>query len=501
MSEVRNPADGTVVGHVCDHPVDAVSGVVAELRRRQPEWESLGVAGRAKWLLRFQDWLIDNGARLTDVVQSETGKTRFDAEIEVPAAIDLAKYWARHAPGFLAEEHPRPHSPIGVTKRLITRFCPYPVVGIVTPWNLPLLNPCFDAFAALMAGAAVVVKPSEVTPLSAVELARGWGEIGAPPVLRVVTGGGDTGRAVVDRVDYVQFTGSTATGRAIATACGDTLTPYSLELGGKDPAIVLADADLERAAAGIVYGGLFNSGQVCISVERVYVEAAGYERFVATLLERVQRLRQGHDDRGFRFDIGAMATRAQCDIVRRHVDDAVARGARILLGGNVSDSAAFFEPTVLVDVDHSMACLTEETFGPLLPVIKVADEDEAVRLANDSVYGLSATVWCGDRRRGERVARRLEVGAVNINDAFANMVNFAVPMGGWKNSGVGARFGGAAGIRKYCRPQAILAPRGLQLKREPLWYPASKIRSRVVTTLMRAFDGRGRRRFATPKGS
>lgn len=155
---------------------------------------------------------------------------------------------------------------------------------------------------------------------------------------------------------------------------------------------------------------------------------------------------------------------------------------------------------MLVDVDHSMVCLTEETFGPLLPVIKVADEDEAVRLANDSIYGLSATVWCGDRRRGEQVARRLEVGAVNVNDAFANMVNFAVSMGGWKNSGVGARFGGAAGIRKYCREQAILVPRGPTLKREPLWYPASKRRSRLVTTLMRVFDGRGRRRLPTTRG-
>lgn len=496
--DVRNPADGTPVGRVCDQPPGVVTDTVRELRRRQPHWERLGVTGRAEWLLRFQDWFIDNAARLTDVVQSETGKTRFDAEIEVPAAIDLAKYWARHAKGFLAEQRPTPHSPIGLTKRLITRFQPYPVVGIITPWNLPLLNPCLDMFAALMAGAAVLVKPSEVTPLSSLELARGWTEIGAPPVLSVLTGRGDTGRAVVGAVDYVQFTGSTATGRAIAAACGDALTPYSLELGGKDPAIVLADADVDRAAAGIVYGGLFNSGQVCVSVERVYVEAPVYDRFVTSLLTQVGRLRQGHDDRGFRFDVGAMATRAQRDIAQRHVDDAVARGARILLGGKAT--GAFFEPTVLVDVDHSMVCLTEETFGPLLPVIKVADEDEAVRLANDSIYGLSATVWCGDRRRGEQVARRLEVGAVNVNDAFANMVNFAVSMGGWKNSGVGARFGGAAGIRKYCREQAILVPRGPTLKREPLWYPASKRRSRLVTTLMRVFDGRGRRRLPTTRG-
>lgn len=498
--DVRNPADGLVVGQVQDHPPAVVADTVGQLRRLQPEWDAIGSAARAEWLLRLLDWLMDNSDRLTDVVQSETGKTRFDAGIEVPAAIDLAKYWARHAGKFLTEERPTPHSPIGLTKRLITRYQPYPVVGIITPWNLPLLNPCFDAFSALMAGAAVLVKPSEVTPLSAGELARGWAEIGAPPVFQVLTGGVETGRAVVDAVDYVQFTGSTATGRAIASVCGDALKPCSLELGGKDPAIVLADADIDRTVAGIVYGGLFNSGQVCISVERIYVEAPVYDRFVACLVDQVRELRQGHDDRGFRFDIGAMATPGQCEIVTRHVEDAVSRGARILIGGKATGAGAFFEPTVLVDVDHSMTCMTEETFGPLLPVIRVADEDEAIRLANDSDYGLSATVWCGDRQRGERVARRLEAGAVNINDAFANLVNFAVPMGGWKNSGMGARFGGPAGIRKYCRQQAILVPRGPALKREPLWYPASRVRSRLVTTLMRVFDGRGRRRFFGARG-
>ncbi|QXN95589.1 aldehyde dehydrogenase family protein [Nocardia iowensis] len=497
--EVRNPADGRQVGRVPDNPGAVVAAEVGQLRAAQADWEACGVRERAQWLLRWQDWLIDNAARLTDVVQSETGKTRFDAEIEVPAAIDLAKYWARNAPRFLADERPAPHSPIGRMKRLITVFRPYPLVGIITPWNLPLLNPCFDAFAALLAGAAVLVKPSEITPLSAVELACGWAEIGAPPVFTVVTGRADTGRAVVDQVDFVQFTGSTKTGREIAAACGAALTPCSLELGGKDPAIVLADADVERAAAGIAYGGLFNSGQVCISVERVYVEAPIYTRFVASLTEQVEKLRQGQDGRGFDYDIGAMATATQRDIVQRHVAEAVARGARIMTGGNATGN--FFEPTVLVDVEHSMSCVTEETFGPTIPVIEVADEDEAVRLANDSSYGLSATVWTGDRQRGEHIARRLEVGAVNINDAFANLVNFALPMGGWKDSGIGARWGGAAGIRKYCRQQAITVPRGPELTREPLWYPASRTRSRLVTTLMRAVDARGLRKLPfRPRG-
>ncbi|UGT44049.1 aldehyde dehydrogenase family protein [Nocardia yamanashiensis] len=493
--DVRNPADRRPVGRVPDQPAAVVFATVRELRAHQPAWEALGVRGRAKWLLRLQDWLVDNADRLTDVVQSETGKTRFDAAIEAPAAINLAKYWARHAERFLADAHPTPHSPIGRTKRLVRTLRPHPVVGIVTPWNLPLLNPCFDAFAALLAGSAVLVKPSEVTPLSAVELARGWTEIGAPPVFSVVTGAGATGAAVVDTVDFVQFTGSTRTGRAIAVACGQRLIPYSLELGGKDPAIVLADADIDRAAAGIVYGGLFNSGQACISVERVYVEAPVYERFVERLVAQVKKLRQGIDGRDFAFDIGAMATPAQTAIVTRHVNDARDKGARILTGGRPAADGAFFEPTVLVDVDHSMLCMTEETFGPLIPVMRVPDEAEAIRLANDSTYGLSAAVWTGDRAHGEHIARRLEAGAVNINDAFANLLNFTLPMGGWKTSGIGTRWGGPAGIQKYCRQQAITVPRGPELSREPLWYPASRLRSRLVTTLMRTVDARGLRKL------
>ncbi|OBJ73709.1 aldehyde dehydrogenase family protein [Mycobacterium sp. 1274756.6] len=498
--EVRNPADGHLVGAVTDHSAGAVADTVQRLRQHQSAWQELGVRGRAEWLLRYQDWLVDNAARLTDVVQSETGKTRFDAAIEAPAAIDLLKYWTGNGERFLADERPTPHSPFGLGKRLVTSYRPYPVVGIITPWNLPLLNPCFDAFAALLAGATVLVKPSEITPLSAVELARGWQEIGAPPVFAVLTGGRQTGAAVAASTDFVQFTGSTATGRAIAASCAERLTPYSLELGGKDPAIVLADADIDRAAAGIVYGGLFNSGQVCISVERIYVEEPVYDRFLASLVTQVGRLRQGVAGRSFDFDIGAMATRSQYNIVQRHLQDAVTRGARVAAGGRAVDGGRFFEPTVLADVNHSMACMTEETFGPLLPVIKVADEDEAVRLANDSDYGLSATIWTGDRERGERLARRLEVGAVNVNDAFANLMNYAVPMGGWKQSGIGTRFGGPAGIRKYCRPQAIVVPRGPQLGREPLWYPASKHRSTMITVLMRLIDARGRRRLPFGRG-
>ena len=275
---------------------------------------------------------------------------------------------------------------------------------------------------------------------------------------------GDTGAALVEEADFIQFTGSTSTGRKVARRAAERLIPCSLELGGKDAMIVLADADLERAANGAVWGGMTNSGQACTSVERVYVEEPVHDEFVALVAERVRGLRHG-------ADVGALSSESQLAIVERHVCDALARGARALVGGKrAGRRGVFFEPTVLVDVDQTMSCMREETFGPTLPVTKVADVDEAIRLANDSSYGLSASIWTRDRARGERLARRLEVGAVNVNDMLTNVVTFPVPQAGWKESGIGGRSGGAEGIRKYCRPQAVVSPR-LTPRSEIHWYP------------------------------
>jgi acyl-CoA reductase-like NAD-dependent aldehyde dehydrogenase len=497
--EIRNPADGRLVGHVPVETAESVAAKARELRLFQPEWEALGPRGRKEWLLKFNDWILDNADRITDVVQSESGKTRADASIEAPGAVDMIGYWARNAEKFLGDSRAKPHSPLSAAKKLTVVNRPYPVVGVITPWNFPFDVAAMDVPPALAAGAAVLLKPSEVTPLSAMEFVRGWTEIGAPPVLAIATGYGETGAAVVANVDMVQFTGSTATGRVIARQCAERLIPYSLELGGKDPALVLADADLDRAANGIAWGGMFNSGQVCVSIERVYVEAPVYDEFVAKLTENVRQLRQGQDGKGrkdaYRYDVGAMATAAQRDIVKRHVDEAVSRGAKALTGGKPTGAGTFFEPTVLADVDQSMSCMQDETFGPTLPVVKVADEEEAIRLANDSAYGLSATVWTGDKDRGERVARRLDVGAVNVNDAMSNLFSLALPMGGWKNSGVGSRYGGAAGMLKYCRQQAITTPRLPTQAKELLWYPISRRRITMALNVMRVAAGRGLRRF------
>jgi acyl-CoA reductase-like NAD-dependent aldehyde dehydrogenase len=493
---VHNPATGLVAGTVPIDDAETVAAKARELRLFQPEWEAIGPRGRKKWMLKWQEWILDNADHITSVLMSETGKSRSDAHIEPIAVADMINYWAGHAEEFMADKNVLGHTMLYRIKKLTVHYRPHPVVGVITPWNFPFAMPGLDIPPALAAGCAVLLKPSEVTPLSAVEFVRGWKEVGAPPVLDITTGYGATGAALPVACDMIQFTGSTATGKKVAVACAERLIPCSLELGGKDPAIVLADADLDRAANGITWGGFFNSGQVCVSVERVYVEEPIYDQFVAKLADNVRKLAQGSEtDGGFTYDLGAMATDAQVGIVQRHVDEAVAAGAKVLTGGKPTGKGTFYPPTVLTDVTHDMSCIKEETFGPTLPVIKVANEEEAIRMANDSVFGLSATVWTGNAARGERVARRLECGAVNVNDALSNVFVFGVPMGGWKESGVGARAGGPYGILKFCRQQAITAPRLPTQKSELLWYSASKKQAQFAVAAMRAFGAHGWRRL------
>jgi acyl-CoA reductase-like NAD-dependent aldehyde dehydrogenase len=339
----------------------------------------------------------------------------------------------------------------------------------------------------------VILKPSEVTPLTSLLMAEMLRECGLPQhVFQVAPGFGDTGAALIDEVDFVMFTGSTATGKKVMERAAKTLTPVGLELGGKDPMVVCADADVERAANAAVHYAMQNAGQTCISVERVYVEEPVYDDFVGLVAEKVRQLRQGAPGGRGSIDVGAIINPPQSDIVEAHVQGAVAAGARVLTGGKRSDEHGhFFEPTVLVDVDHSMACMREETFGPTLPIMKVADEDEAVRLANDTPFGLQASVWTRDVAKGERLARRIEAGAVLVNDAQLNYVALELPMGGWKNSGLGTRHG-ADGIRKYTKKQALVITR-FAPKRDLHMLPHSEGRTRLIDRLIKFVYGRGRR--------
>jgi acyl-CoA reductase-like NAD-dependent aldehyde dehydrogenase len=491
--EVHNPGTGGLAGTVAIDSPEAVAATVARVRANQPEWEAIGIEGRYHWLGKLRDWLLDNSERVLDTMQAETGKVRAEASNEPVYLADLVNFYGKKASEFIGEESVRPHSPLLASKKLRVQYRPHPVVGIISPWNFPLILALGDAIPALQAGAAVVIKPSEFTPLGLAEVVKAWKEeIGGPDVFDCVQGVGETGGALVDNVDFVQFTGSDRTGRKVMARAAETLTPVSLELGGKDPMIVLADADIDRAANAAAWGGMTNSGQVCMSVERIYVEEPAYDSFVAKLTAEVGKLKQGADDRGFGKDVGAMTSPNQTAIVEDHVTDALASGAKALTGGKrVPGPGDYFEPTVLVDVDHSMKVMRDETFGPVVGVMKVRDAEEALKFANDSRYGLSGSVF-GEKDRAERVARRVECGAVNVNDVLVNYLAMDVPMGGWKESGIGYRHG-EPGIKKYCRTESVVITR-FGGKREPTWYPYTKGRRGLISRIAQAFNARDWRR-------
>jgi acyl-CoA reductase-like NAD-dependent aldehyde dehydrogenase len=493
---VTCPATGQVVGSVPVATSVEVEAVAARLRAAQPAWQQMGVEGRARWLGKWRDWLIDHSDELLTLLQLETGKSWGDASIEI-AGVQIINYWIDNAADFLADESVRPYGAANAAKKLTISYEPCPLVGVITPWNGPLSVPLCDIPAALIAGCAVLSKPSEVTPLVWRMAVDGWKQIGAPDVLDAVYGFGQTGAALVDLVDYVMFTGSGNTGRRIAVAAAQRLIPCSLELGGKDAMIVCADADIDRAADGAVWGAFTYTGQVCISVERCYVEEPVYDEFVSKVVAKTSQLRQGMDaEHDYSCEVGSMTTAQQLAIVSSHVDDAVSKGARVLVGGKSSDPATeglFYEPTVLVDVDHGMKCMREETFGPTLPIMKVRDVAEAIEKANDSELGLSGSVWTRDKNKGMALARKMNTGTVNINNVIANVFQFPVPMEGWNESGVGSRSGGAGGIRKFCRTKSIVAER-VAMKKEPLWYPYSRKKGKTIAAMLRMTSARDWRR-------
>src|SRR5215208_8483131 len=455
--EVEDPSTGKVIASIPVVPPEQLAELAARARRAQPGWDALGFEGRAAVLKRCQRWISDNSRRVIDTIVSETGKTYEDAlTAEIGYAVGAFAFWAKNAQGYLAEEGVKTASPFAKGRKLIVRYAPVGVVGVIGPWNYPLTNSFGDCIPALAAGNAVLLKPSEVTPLTSLLMAEMLRECGLPEdVFQVVPGYAETGAALIDEVDFVMFTGSTATGKRVMERAAGTLTPVALELGGKDPMIVCADADLERAANAAVAYGMNNSGQVCISVERVYVEEPVYDDFLARVTQKVSALRQGAPGAPGSVDVGAIIFPPQIDLIEAHVDDAVTKGARIVTGGKRAEGGQglFFEPTVLADVDHSMRCMSEETFGPTLPVMRVADPEEAIRLANDGPYGLQGSVWTRDTQRGEALARRVESGVCCVNDAQVNYVALELPMGGWKASGLGSRHG-SDGIRKYTKRQS-----------------------------------------------
>jgi len=489
---VTDPATGQPVGEVPALDHDGVLALVERARRAQPGWEALGFAGRAAVLRDLRRWIVDHRDRVVRTLVSESGKSWVDAQIELFYVADALGFWARKAPKYLADERASAHSPLLVGRKLVNRFRPYGVVGVIGPWNYPLINNFGDAVPALMAGNAVVLKPAQLTPLSSMLMEQGLREVGAPEGVFLVANGSGArvGGALVESVDMLHFTGSTEVGRTLGVQAAERLLPITLELGGNDPMIVVEDADLERAANAAVWGSMQNAGQTCISVERAYVEGGAYEPFLARVLEKIRDLRQGGPGGPGETDIGAMTSPEQIETLEDHVRDALEKGARLEAGGRRREGpGTFFEPTVLTGVDHSMKVMTEETFGPVLPIMRVDDVEQAVRLANDSPYGLNSSVFSGDRRRAEQIARRLEAGGAIVNDAMANYFATEIPIGGIKDSGLGARHG-AVGIQKYCQRQNLVVTR-FGLDRELYYFPYSKTTARLIELTTLAVFGRG----------
>lgn len=455
MITVTNPVTGVNLGQIAVTTAEEVQAAYARAKAAQPAWEALGVKARSNLLLKWADMLYAKQKEVIQTVRAEMGKTEGGAFQEVGVIYNTVIYYAYHAPRLLRPQTRRSGVPIKHKARLY--YKPHGVCGFITPWNYPLLNAWQDLIPALIAGNTVLLKPSEITPFTSLHVVKFMYEVGIPKdVVQVLTGDGRTGAALVEHVDYISFTGSTNTGRRIAMRAAERLIPVSLELGGKDPMIVLRDANLDLAATGTLVGALENSGQVCVSTERVYVEDAIYEPFVERIKHYAAQINVGTGD-GIGVHMGSMTNERELLRTEAQVADAVAKGAKIVFGGKRRPDLGplFFEPTVLVDVDHTMLVMREETFGPLVPIMRVKSVDEAVRLANDSEYGLSAAIHSKDLKRAEQIAQKIESGDVHINTTHWIFGTTALPMGGIKHSGMGRR-NGPEGLMRFVKSQAVL---------------------------------------------
>jgi succinate-semialdehyde dehydrogenase/glutarate-semialdehyde dehydrogenase len=464
---------------------------VSRARRAQPEWAKLSYRKRARFILRARELVLDQLEDIAKLISRETGKPATEAiAMEIVPTLDLMHYFAKTTHRLLA----RPEIDIGQYNLMYRSsyivYKPLGVVGIISPWNFPWATPLDEVVMALMAGNAVVVKPSELTPLTALKIGEIFKQAQLPEgLLEIVTGDGSTGAALVEAgVNKIMFTGSVNTGKRVAEAAAKHLTPVVLELGGKDPMVVLEDADLENAARAAIWGAFCNSGQACASIERCYVHESIAEKFTDLVVKETRLLKQGKASTEA-IDIGAMTNERQLQIVEDHVGDAVERGAQVRTGGHrLNDSKGWFhQPTVVTGVDHSMKLMRDETFGPVLPIMTFKTDEEAIRLANDSIYGLTASVFTRDIGRGRRLAEQIDAGTVMINEVVYTHAVAQTPWGGVKQSGYG-RTHGRLGLLELVSAQHVHV-NGMPRIADVWWFPYSK----QAGALFRGFA----RRFTT----
>jgi len=494
--ESFNPATGELVGTVPTISPEQVQGVVDDVARVQPAWAELPLRTRATYMRRAADALLDEIDEVAELLVREQGKPRTEAyTMELLPTIDALRWCAKAGQKLLAPEKVRMTQAFALTKRAHFSYEPIGVVGVIAPWNYPWSIPFGEVAIALMAGNGVVLKPASLTPLLGERIRTAFERGGLPEgLVRVVHGGGAVGEALArSSVGKVFFTGSVEVGRHVGEVCAAELKGRVLELGGKDPAIVCADADLDNAISGAVWGGFANAGQTCSGIERVYVVREVADRFVAGVAAEAERMRVG-DPLEWETEVGPMTSEDQYETVVELIEDAVAAGATKLCGGPVEAPGLpgkFVAPTVLTGVTHEMRIMREEVFGPVLPIVVVDSEAEAVALANDSEFGLGASVWTRDRQRGGRIARRLEAGMVWVNDHSFSHGTCQCAWGGVKDSGVG-RSHSKFGFYECVNVKMNVWEPGLA--RDIWWHPYDRTLGEAVRASAQILYGRGEAR-------
>lgn len=464
---LRNPRTGQSDGELPITSAVEVAALGAAMRAAQIGWAELSIEARCERLTALADALVARREGFLEALLADTGRWH-ESVIEVDGTVGAIRRWAQQAPACLADQ-PAQQEAIPFIQTQQT-WVPFAVVGVISPWNFPLMLTLIDAVPALAAGCAILAKPSEVTSRFVPLLREALSAAGLGEVFKLVTGAGATGQAVIEASDQICFTGSVATGRKVGEACARRFIPASLELGGKDPALVLSDAHIEHAARALAWGSFVNGGQSCMSIERVYVEAPVADAFIAALVKETASLELAWPDPK-QGQIGPVIAASQVELVRNQLDDAKAKGARALTGGELIDHGGIWcPPTVLVDVTDEMAVVAEESFASVLPVIVVADEAEAIARANATEFGLSAAVFTQSPERAQRVARQLQAGGISINDAcLTGMVQTAEKQS-FKLSGMGGSRMGTASIRRFVRARALLINTGVA---SPWWFPAA----------------------------